>query len=164
MNGADSRLGPVADQLLQWMVGIELGNAPCEEGARLTPLPRDEAAERRKPAARIQVPQRTPKRRRRYRELQRGDAPARPDDACELAQRRRRIVYVAQQVCERQVVELPVREREALRFPLDERHSPSQCRVAREPGPRGLEHGGTLVEPDNGAPVAAHESPGDESC
>ena len=72
------------------------------------------------------------------RELQRGDAPAGPHDARELAQRRRRIVDVAQQVGERQVVELAVGERQALRLAVDERHAPRERprRARAAPGRR----------------------------
>src|SRR5207253_10724212 len=78
------------------------------------------------------------------------DRPARAHDARELAQRRERVVDVAQEIRERESVELRVAERELLGARLHEAH-------AVRPPARGREHLRALVDADDGAAVLPDE-------
>src|SRR5881397_2170578 len=116
------------------MMRVELRDASREETPSLAPFARHEATEGGQPEARVDRPCRVRRPGRRHRELERRDTTAGSYDARELAQGRSRIVDVAQQVGEREVVELAVRERESLRLAADERDEPVQRGVARELG------------------------------
>src|SRR3954452_4393361 len=141
------------------MVCVELGDASREEPSGLAPFARHEATEGGKPEARVDRPQRVGRRRRRYGELERRDAAAGPHHARKLAQRRTRIIDVAQQIGEREVVELAVAEREPLGLAADEGDEPFERRLAGELGASDREHLGALVQPHDGASVAAYERP-----
>src|SRR5205085_7862576 len=97
------------------------------------------------------------------REFERRHTTAGPYDSRELAQGRSRIVDVAQQVGEGEVVELAVPEREPLGLAAHERDEPLQRGVARELGASHREHLGALVQPDDRAAVAPCERSGYQS-
>ena len=113
------------------------------------------------PEAGVGPPQRAQDGSRRDAELQRRDATARRDDAGQLAQRRGRVVDVAQEVGERQVVELAVGERQPLGLADPQRDARAQQVVVLDPGARPCEHRLALVDPDDRAAVPAHERRGD---
>src|SRR5690242_21515289 len=163
MHGVDARRRPELDHLLERMTRVEVGDVAREEASRLAPLARHEPTNGREPKARVNRPQRVPGRRRRHRELERRDAPPGRYHARKLAQRRTWIVDVAQQVGEREVIELAVTERERLRLAPYERDEMLERRVPRESGAGGREHLGALVEPDDGAPIAARKRPRNKS-
>ena len=85
-----------------------------------SPAGRDHPSGEREADADVELPERAPDA-ARHRELEPGDRAARAHDACQLAQRRRRILDVAQEVRERQCVEARVRERQLFGAALDER-------------------------------------------
>ena len=109
-----------------------------QEVADLAPAVPQDAPDYGKPGAHVQLPGR-PRQARRDAELERGDDAVRTNDARELAQCGGRVVHVAQQVREREVVEGRVVERQRLRGRFDE------LDLVSEPLPRALEHPGALI-------------------
>ena len=87
-------------------------------------------------------------------ELDHPDPPARLDDASELTHRRRTVVDVAQQIGEREGVELTVGERQPLGLAADERDSRGERRGLGQSCPRDGEHRLALVEPHDLAVAA----------
>ena len=84
-------------------------------------------------------------------------------DAGELAQGRRRVLDVAKQVGEGQVVELAVLEWQRFSFTADELDARGEVGVCAQPRRRLREHLGTLVESHDPAAVAAHQGRGDHA-
>ena len=115
-----------------------------------------EGPQRRQPDAGVQQP-RCPPRPRRHAEFEGSDRAARAHHARELVQRGQRIVDVAQQVGERERVELRVGERQPLRLPADELDPCGELGVSGELRARGGEHILALVHADDRAPVGADE-------
>ncbi len=143
------------------MAGVERRDAAREKAAHLRPLARDGAPEQRQPDPRVGAPQRAPRLNRRLAELERRDPSARLDDARQLAQRRGRIIDVAQQVGEGEVVELAVGERQPLGLTLEQRDARCELRRAGQTRPRRGKHLRALIEPDHLDAVAVHEVAGD---
>ena len=83
-------------------------------------------------------------------ELEHRHRPAGPDDAGELAQRRRHVVDVAKEIREGERVELPVGERQVLGPRLAQLDLPAQP-VVRDPLASRCEHLRALVDADHGA-------------
>jgi len=89
-------------------------------------------------------------------ELEGRDPAPRPDDACELPKRRRRIVDVPKQVGERDPVEASVCEGELFGTRLSE-IDPRAFPGAHDAALRFREHRGTLIDSDDRAAEAADE-------
>ena len=115
---------------------VELLDVRAEEATDLVPRRRDRAAEQRQPDARVHPPQRRAAAASGDAELDHPDPPARFDHARELAHRRGAVVDVAQQVGERQRVELAVGERELLGLALDERDARRSSGCSRQAAAR----------------------------
>src|SRR5207245_8079354 len=88
-------------------------------------------------------------------EFERGQSPTWAEYARELANSGRRIVHIAQQVGERDVVERVVGERQPLALSANKRA------IIR--GARG-EHVSALVQTDHLAAIAADQCTGDHAC
>src|SRR2546423_5580094 len=115
----------VPPELEQQRLGIplvEAANARPEEVSDLGPARREQPSRERQAGTDVRLPERPPDSAREC-ELEPGDRAAGAHDACELAQRRSRIVHVPEQVREGERVERRVRKRQLLRAPLDERHA-----------------------------------------
>ena len=97
-----------------------------------------------------------------YAELDHPDPAARLDHAGELAHRRRAVVDVAQQIGERQRVELGVGERQLLGLAADEPHPTGERGVGGQPRSRTGEHVLALVEADDLAAAAVGQREGDQ--
>ena len=126
------------------MARVEAADARAEEAADLAPARRDDAPGGGQADADVELPERPPEP-ARHGELEHRDRPAGPHDARELAQRRRGIVDVAQEIGERERVELAVVERQLLGAAL------AQLDARREAGAldaraAGREHLGALVD------------------
>ncbi len=78
-------------------------------------------------------------------------------------ERRRRVLDVAEQVGEGQMVELAVAERQRLRLTPHQLDARRKSRIALEPPPCPGEHVGALVESDDAAAVGANERLGHEA-
>ncbi len=142
---------------------VELVDAGTEKAAHLVPVTRDQAAENRHEAARVDAPERTSQGVRRQHELERCDAAAGPDDARELCEGGPGIVHIAEQVGERQVVELALVEGQRLGLAANEPDPPSQPWIGIELRLSAREHLRALVEANDRAPIAPHESGGHHS-
>lgn len=128
---------------------MKLADAGSQKGTDFVPAGRDEPACDREPDPYVELPEWTPKAPREP-ELERSDCAAGPDDARELAQRRRGILDVAKEIREREPVERTVLERKLYRAPLDEPDPFRQaCRL--DPSAAGGQHLGALVEADDSA-------------
>jgi hypothetical protein len=113
------------------------------------PAGRDHRTGERQANAHVQLPQ-GPPHTAGHRELEHRHRAAGPDDASELAQRRRGIVDVAKEIREGERIEFRVLERERLGVPF------AQLDSSAEPGARdtlaaGGEHLRALVDADDGA-------------
>ena len=150
MHVAEAGLAPVPLDGRHGMTRVEAFDARTQERADRGPLRGDQATGDRKPDPRVQPPERTPDAARQA-ELDHRNATAGLHDARELVHRGCRIVDVAQQISEREVIELFVGERQALRPRFDD---PLVDTVA---GPRHVQHVHALIEPDDGAAVAIVE-------
>src|SRR5439155_10025569 len=115
----DPRVAPVRFDRPLRMGAIEALDAAAEERTDGAPARGEEPAEQRETEPRVGEPERM-ERTARDAELERGETPARPEDARELAQRRRRVVDVAQEIREGHVVERGVGEGQPLRASTDE--------------------------------------------
>ena len=105
-------------------------------------------------------PQRPQRRRARDGELDHPDPPAGADHARELSQRRQPVVDVAQQVGEREAVELCIGERKPLGLAAHEAHALVQLGRGGEARPRSREHLLALIEPDDAASSTPREREG----
>ena len=122
----------------------------AEERPDLAPAAADHGAGGRKADPDVELPERPPEPGRDA-ELEPGDRAAGTDDPRQLAQRRRRVVDVAEQVGEREPVELAVGEGQAVGARLDELDAAVHA-------PAGLgEHVRALVDADDRASLLAHE-------
>ena len=96
----------------------------------------------------------------RQHELERGDATTGLHDPGQFAERGAWILDVADQVGEREVVEIAVAEGQGLGFAANQRDVLRQPGVRIELCPSPGEHLGALVKTDHRAVVAAHERSG----
>ena len=96
-------------------------------------------------------------------ELEAGDNAAGLHDPCELAQRRPRLIHVAQQVGEGEVVELILSKGQPLSFALDEARPGGQARIRCRLRPCPFQHRPTLVKADRAAAPALDQSRGHQS-
>ena len=145
----DARVAPRVEEPRLGPLLPEVADARAEEAAHLVPAGRDDRAGGRQADADVELPQRPPDAARQAELLHRDDA-AGSHDASELAQRRGDVVDVAEEVRERQRVELGVGERERLGAALAQLDPLREARV-RDPLAPGREHLRALVDPDDRA-------------
>ena len=127
----------------------------AEERAHLVPAVSDQASCAGQADAHPRFPERPPDA-ARHTELETRDRAAGLHDARELAQRRRWILDVAEQVRECERVELSVLERQRARIALLQSHL--ACRSGqRDAAPALVEHLGALVDADDEAVLLAHQ-------
>ena len=126
----------------------EAADARAEKAADLAPARGDDRSRRRQPGPDVELPERPP-RSAREAELEHGDRAAGPYDTNELAQRRRHVVDVAEEVREREGVELRVGERQGLGSSLAQL-DPVAEPAALDPVAAGREHLQALVDADDG--------------
>ena len=144
-------------------VGVQTLDARPQETTHLIPRARHHPAQQRQPQAGVHTPQPAQRRDRRDAELEHPDPAAGLDHAGELAHGARPIIDVAQQVGEREGVELAVGERQPLGLAGDERDPLSQPGHGGQPRARRGQHGLTLVQADDLASALAHELGGDHA-
>jgi hypothetical protein len=128
---------------------MELADARSQKGPDLVPAGRDKPPCEGEPDPYVELPERTPEPAREP-ELERRDSPAGPDDARQLAQCRRGLLDVAEEVREREPVERAVLERKLVRAALDEPDPFRQPSCFDLPVACG-QHLGALVEADDPA-------------
>src|SRR5439155_20085398 len=102
-----ARLPPQCDDRREGIALVEAADARAEEPADLPPCRRDQRAGTRQTDADVQLPERPPHPAWDA-ELEHRHRASAPDDARLFAHRRRWVVHVAQEVCERQRVEFTV--------------------------------------------------------
>ena len=119
----------IAPDLSELLGRRQSTDARAEEAADLVPPRRDRTAGERQGESNIELPEQAPEWSGRDSELERRDRPPAARDARKLAHGRAGIVDVAEQVRERQRVELTVLEWQLLGIPVDEANS--LCEPAR---------------------------------
>ena len=151
-----SRDAGIAPDLSELLGRRQRTDARAEEAAHVVPARRDHAAGERQGESNVELPEHAPERPGRDPELERRDRPAAARHARKLAHGRAGIVDVAEQVRERQRVELTVLEWQLLGIPVDEANSLCEsCPV--DALTTGGEHFVALVETDDRAAGAARE-------
>ena len=145
----EAGLAPRVEEARLRPVAPEVADARAEEAADLAPARRDDGSRRRQPDSHVELPERPPDAARQA-ELEHRHRPAGPHDAGELAQRRGHVVDVAQEIRERERVELRVGERQLLGASLAQLDPVAQPGVLDALAP-GREHLGALVDPDDRA-------------
>ena len=162
MQLADARRSPLRLQV--GLARVERLDARAEETAHLEPGSRGQAAYQWQANARVQPPQGTRRARLRDTELDHSDPAAGLDHARQLAHRRRWIVDIAQQVGERERVEVTVGKRQLLGVRTEASDPLPQDSVVRHPGARPGKHLLALIERDHLAAAAANELRCHEPC
>ena len=147
----DARLTPELELALERPPLVEAADRRAEEAADVVPALRRDAAERGEADADVEIPERPPDPARNA-ELEVRDRPARAHDAGELGERGGRIVDVAQEVGEREVVERGVGEGDRRGGRLHE------LDAVAEPAPRHGEHVRALIEAGHAVPLASSRS------
>ena len=141
------------------MVAVKGADALAEKGADTSPARRDDGTQRGQSDANVELPGRAGEAAGQT-EFEHRDRSTGPDDASELAHRRRRILDVPEQVRERQSVEGVVCEGKALRAPLDELDFFGEPGLGHAVATR-VEHLPALVEAHDAAAGPAGELDGD---
>lgn len=154
MHVRDSGLPPELDQPRLRPAPVELPDAAPQEASDVTPTRRDDPPGDRQAYPNVELPGQPPDAAGK-RELEPGHRPARPDDACQFAQRRRRIGHVTEEIGEGQRVERVVWKGERFGRPLDEPNGRGQTL------PCHGQHLGALVEADHLAAFTRQQLAGD---
>jgi hypothetical protein len=133
----EAGVAPGLEEALFRPAAVEVANARAEEGADVTPFPREEPSARRQDRAGVEAPERVP-RAARHCEIERSHPSPGEQEAREGTKRARDVTDVAEEVGEGNRVERFVREGWCLGVALDEAQATIEAAACS--GPRPHEH------------------------